>query len=132
MNEKRPNVLIVDDEEHIRKLMKVVINSIGYKVVGEANNGEDALNIFKLLKPDILLLDINMPIKTGEEVLEEVIKHFPNTVVIMLTSVSDLESVQNCIKLGSRGYIRKDTPITKIGVIIKNTWQTFLSAKKKR
>jgi len=118
-----PRVIIADDEKHMRILMKSVISKMNYQVIGLATNGQEAIALYKQEQPDILLLDINMPSMTGDEALQEIIKQFPDALVIMLTAVVEMETVEKCIDLGAANYIRKDTPISEIAQIIKNTWQ---------
>jgi two-component system chemotaxis response regulator CheY len=120
---RKPRVLLADDEPHIRMLIKTVMRSMNCEVIGEALNGNEAIELFKKEKPDLLMLDINMPLRTGEEALKEIMTEFPDAFVIMLTSVSDLESVENCLSLGASNFIRKDTPIQEMKKIIKETWQ---------
>lgn len=127
----RPRVVLADDEEHSRRLIKAVMTSMKCEVAGEATNGQEAVDLFKSEMPDLLLLDINMPVKTGEEALREIIDHSPDAFVIMLTSVADMESVEQCINIGAANYIRKDTPVQEIKSIIKETWQTFRQKQKK-
>ena len=62
-NQRKPRVLLADDEMHLRMLMKTVITSMNCDVVGEAKNGAEAVERYKQTKPDITLLDINMPVK---------------------------------------------------------------------
>jgi two-component system, chemotaxis family, chemotaxis protein CheY len=96
------------------------------EVVGEATTGVEAIELFKQLRPHLLLLDINMPSKTGDEVLKEIMAEYPKAFVIIVTSVADQESIERCIQLGAANYIRKDTPIEEIRQTIRETWQTFL------
>jgi two-component system, chemotaxis family, chemotaxis protein CheY len=126
---KKPQVMIAEDEEHSRVLLKAILHSMNCEVVGEAKNGVEAVQLYKQLKPHLLLLDINMPLKTGEEVLQEIRSDFPNAFVIMVTSVSDLASIEQCLNLGAANFIRKDTPIDEIKTILKESWQTFLQHK---
>ena len=126
---KKTRALIADDENHVRRLLKSVVQKMNCEVVGEAKNGQEALDLFKKEKPDLLLLDINMPFKTGDEVLEEIMTEFPDAFVIMLSSIADAESVEKCLELGSSNYLRKDTPLTEMKKIIYETWQNFKSGK---
>lgn len=96
-------------------------------VVGEAKTGVEAVQMYKSLRPHLLLLDINMPLKTGDEVLEEVMRIDPNSFVIILSAVADLPRVEHCLTLGASNYIRKDTPVAEIRSIIRETWQEFMS-----
>lgn len=126
----KPRVMIADDEAHVRVLLRAIVKSMNCEVVGEAGNGVEAVELFKSLKPHLLLLDINMPLKTGYEVLQEILSEFPNAFVIMLTSVTDIESVEKCIELGAANYIRKDTPTAELKSIIKETFAEFVRSKK--
>jgi YesN/AraC family two-component response regulator len=128
---KKLRVLIADDESHCRALLKAVLSSMDCEVVGEARNGLEAIELFRSLKPHMMLLDINMPSKTGDEVLSEVLADFPNALIIMLTSVADVDHIDRCLELGASNYIRKDTSLTEMKQLIKETWVTFLQSKAK-
>jgi len=125
---KKIRVMIVEDEDHVRTLIKTVVKSMNCEIVGETNNGKDAVLMYHKLKPTMLLLDINMPIKSGKKALAEIRKRFPNTFIIMLTSLTDSETVEDCIKLGATGFIRKDLPIDKMREVIKQTWSAYKSS----
>jgi two-component system, chemotaxis family, chemotaxis protein CheY len=122
---KKIRVMVVDDETHVRKLIKTVLISMNCEVVGEAANGRDAVEMFKSLKPNILILDINMPLKSGKETLAEILKRYSNAFVIMLTSLSDKETIEDCINLGASGFIRKDIDIDEMKDIIRKTWKAY-------
>jgi two-component system, chemotaxis family, chemotaxis protein CheY len=128
---RRPRVVVADDESHCRVLMKAVLGSMKCDVVGEAKTGDEAIESYRRLKPNLLLLDVNMPIKNGDEVLEELFEEFPEAFVIVLTSVTDMESIEKCISMGAANYIRKDTPVSEIKMIIKETWRSFLKRNTK-
>ena len=120
-----PRVILADDEIFVRVLMRKVMTSMKCEIVGEAKDGQEAIDLFREKKPDLLLLDINMPVKTGEEALREISREFPNACVIMLTSLADMESVENCLNFGAANYIRKDTPLGEMKKIIRETWIAF-------
>lgn len=122
----KPRVVIADDESHVRVLLRALLKSMNCEVVGEAANGVEAIELFKQEKPHLLLLDINMPLKPGDEVLREIMEQFPNAFVIMLTSVTDIGNVEKCLDLGAANYIRKDTPPAELKSIIKETFQDFV------
>lgn len=130
-DQKKPRVMIADDESHCRLVMKAILTSMKCDVVAEASNGDETVQLFKEHKPHLLLLDINMPLKNGDEVLQEIFKDFPNAFVVMLTSVTDMDTVERCLELGAANYIRKDTPLEEIKTIIKETWQVFARSKGK-
>lgn len=104
---------------------------MGCDVVGEARTGDEAIELYKKYNPNMLLLDVNMPIKTGDEVLEELFAEFPDAFVIVLTSVTDMESIEKCLSMGAANYIRKDTPVSEIKMIIKETWKSFMDIRRK-
>lgn len=125
---KKPKVLIVEDEDHVRKLLKSIMEAMNCEVVGEAQNGKDAVAEYLRLKPNMLLLDINMPVKSGKKALAEILKKNPNAFVIMITSLSDKETIEECMELGAAGFIRKDLPIEEIKEVIRKTWRAFREA----
>jgi two-component system chemotaxis response regulator CheY len=124
-------VIVADDEGHCRVLMKAVLASMNCDVVGEARTGDEAIELYRKHRPNLLLLDVNMPVKTGDEVLEELLAEFPDAFVVVLTSVTDMESIEKCISMGAANYIRKDTPVAEIKMIIKETWKSVLDQRKK-
>jgi two-component system chemotaxis response regulator CheY len=103
-----PRVLVVDDEAHIRVVIRELVKSISGTVVGELENGLDILNHFEELQPDLILLDINMPFKTGDELVTELKQNYPEARIIILTGIPDSETIEQCICSGASGYIRKD------------------------
>jgi len=117
--------MVVDDEDHVRKLITTVIKTMNCEIVAEAGNGKQAVELFHRLRPHMLLLDINMPLKSGKEALAEIKKRYPGAFVIMLTSLTDKETVEDCIQLGATGFIRKDLPIDEMRAVIKKTWTIY-------
>jgi two-component system chemotaxis response regulator CheY len=118
--------MVADDELHCRALMKAILVAMKCEVVAETSNGRETVEKYRELKPHLLLLDISMPLMTGEEVLDEVFRINPKAFVIMLTSVTDMATIEKCLTIGAANYIRKDTPIDEIKVIIKETWLDFV------
>lgn len=102
-------VLITDDEPKIRKGLRKIIQSfdIELDVVGEAEDGEMALELAKELKPHILLVDINMPFLNGLAFIEEVYKILPQAIVIIITGYDDFHYAQKAIKLQVFDYVLK-------------------------
>jgi DNA-binding NarL/FixJ family response regulator len=114
MDSRNVRVLLADDEVHIRYVIRDIIRAEGYTVVAEANNGEDALALFREHRPDLTLMDINLPLKTGDEVLAEIMREDPGACVVMLTMVADVDTVQRCLSMGASNYILKCNPIEVI------------------
>lgn len=115
-------VVLADDDLTFRELIKKIISSMGLEIAGEAENGQKAVELYRKHRPDLLLLDINMPEKNGEEALKEIIKEFPDALVIMLTSVDELESIQDCLCMGAELYIKKGASREEINKAILKAW----------
>ncbi len=102
------NILIVDDSQFMRKLLRRILEGqSGYTIVGEAENGVEAVQMFKELKPDVVMMDIVMPIKDGISATAEIKQVNPKAKVVMCTSVGQEEKMKQAIKAGADGYITK-------------------------
>ncbi|PID69624.1 MAG: DNA-binding response regulator [Flavobacteriales bacterium] len=102
---------IVDDHLLFARSLKGLINSFdNFNVTLEANNGKVILNILKREHklPDILLMDVNMPVMNGIETMAEISKHYPDLKVLALSMEDDEESILKMIKNGAKGYLLKD------------------------
>ena len=117
----KTRVLLADDEPHVRLTMKAVLTKAGMDVVGEAADGDEAVAQHRQHRPDLVLLDINMPFKTGEEALREIIAEFPDACVIMLTSVAEMRSINACLAAGASNYVPKDSSLEEILETIQDT-----------
>jgi DNA-binding NarL/FixJ family response regulator len=103
-------VMIVDDHCMIREGLKQLLELEGdIKIIGEAGEGESCLKIINDLNPDVLLLDINMPIMNGLKVLEQLKIRKCKCKVIMLTIHNEIEYLNRSLELGANGYILKDS-----------------------
>jgi len=111
---KRSTVIIVDDNDMMRSILRSMLRGEDYEVIGEARNGIAAVDIADRLKPDIICLDVMMPEKDGLAALCEIKAARPETEVIMITSSSDPETVQEAIQNGASGYIVKPFNAAKI------------------
>ena len=100
-------VMIADDEESVRDVLRDMLEAGKHKVVAESVNGIDTLEKFDSAKPDVLFLDIAMPKKDGMETLIDLMKNNPKAKVIMITAHDDMELIENCIKAGALAYITK-------------------------
>ncbi|MDH5638953.1 MAG: response regulator transcription factor [Nitrospinota bacterium] len=133
MSEKRKiRVLIADDESHTRVLVRQLFISMGADVVAEASDGAEAVEAFEQSKPDIVLLDLNMPRMDGIRALKRIREISPGAFVVMLTSLSSMEVANECIKQGASGYIRKDASTAQIKRTILESWKDYLDAAKKQ
>ena len=124
------NILIVDDHELVRAGLKGILAvSSDYKVVGEAETGEQALELTKELQPDLVLMDINMPGIGGLEATRKLKQANPELKIIVLTMHKEGPFPSNLIKAGAKGYITKDCGVeetlTAIGEVMKGN--TYIS-----
>lgn len=127
MEDTKIRVLIADDEAHIRALLGAFIGQLGGEVVAYAGDGEEAIRLYELHRPDLSLLDINMPRLSGELAVGRIINVNPDALVIMLTAQDSVDSVRRCIDLGARNYILKNNPAEKIFELIKGSWAEYVA-----
>lgn len=108
LGERSPvSVLVVDDDSTMRGVLKALLRSDDYIVLGDASNGVDALAKCNSLKPDLVLLDINMPGVDGLQVLAEIKKALPKVTVIMVSGNAAVEKVCEAVGMGAAGFIVK-------------------------
>lgn len=106
-NPANVTVLIIDDNDVSRSMLRHIFASHKYQVVGEAGNGQLGLELATRLKPKLICLDIQMPMANGMDVLKRVKEVLPKTEVLMVTGNNDRESVMEAIRHGAAGYIVK-------------------------
>jgi len=103
-------ILVVDDEPHVRKYVSLIVRGLGTPTVIEATDGQDALDKYAAERPDLTLLDVNMQVMDGLQTLAAIQKINPDAVVVMLTSLANRQTIEECLQAGASGYLRKDTP----------------------
>ena len=107
MTKKRISIVIVDDNDMMRSILRSMLRGDAFEVIGEARNGVLAVEMAGRLKPDIVCLDVIMPEKNGLDALCEIKVARPETEVVMITSNADPETVQESIQNGASGFIIK-------------------------
>jgi DNA-binding NarL/FixJ family response regulator len=113
-------VLLVDDQNLIRQGLRALLElEVDLEIVGEAENGEQAINLVAQLQPDVILLDIRMPIMDGVAATREIQKRFVKTKILVLTTFDDDEYVSAALQNGAMGYLLKDTPSEELAVAIR-------------
>lgn len=118
-------VLVVDDSIAIaRQLTKMVESFGGYQVVGHAKNGAEAVKLFKTLSPDIVLLDIVMPMMDGLQSLRTLMRLDPEAKVIVISSVGGVgQKVEEAIRLGARSVVSKPFEEDKVKAVLERVLQ---------
>jgi DNA-binding NarL/FixJ family response regulator len=119
-------VLIADDEPHIRNVIARIVTSLGGQVVAEAGDGEQALALFASTRPDLAILDINMPKLTGDQVLVRMLELNPRVLAIMMTAQDTIGGVRGCLELGARNYILKSNPAEEIYRLMGESWGEYV------
>ncbi|ELZ82828.1 MULTISPECIES: chemotaxis protein CheY [Haloferax] len=107
-------VLVVDDSAFMRNLLKQLLEG-EHEVVGEAENGVEAVELYRELEPDVVTMDVVMPIRNGIEATSEIKSLDSNASVIMCTSVGQEEKMREAVEAGADGYITK--PFQKPNVL---------------
>lgn len=104
------NIMIADDHAMMREGIKQLLEFDGMvKVIAEASDGNECLSVLKTVRPDVLLLDINMPNKNGIEVLEELRNKRDDLKILILTVHNEVEYLVKAVDIGVNGYILKDS-----------------------
>jgi len=117
MSEK--TVMIVDDAKLMRLMLKQIVESGGYKVVADLENGEELLQQYPEHRPDLVLLDVIMPKMNGIEALEKVLQIDPGANVIMVSSAGKESNINKSRELGAKNFIIKPFDQTKVLDIMK-------------
>lgn len=100
-------IMISDDSDTIRMVLKDVVEIGHHEVVAEAGDGIETVEKFNMIKPDILLLDVAMPRMDGESALKQIMATNPNAKVIMITATDNQHTIKECITAGALNYILK-------------------------
>jgi DNA-binding NarL/FixJ family response regulator len=101
-------LLLADDHRMLREGLRRTLEEEGLEVVGEAADGEEALRLAAKLRPDVVLMDVTMPVLDGVEATRQLHEHLPEIPVVMLTMHADREVLARAIRAGAAGYLVKD------------------------
>lgn len=119
-------LLLVDDQTIIRQGLKSLLEfKPDLQVVGEAENGQQALELIESLQPDVVLLDVRMPVMDGVAATRQICQRFPKTQVLILTTFDDDEYVSQAMRFGAKGYLLKDTPSEELASAIRAVYQGY-------
>lgn len=114
-------IILVDDEEEVRKsiIRKIDWTAVGFAVVGDAENGEDALEKIENLEPDVVLTDIRMPYMDGLTLAERIRQKYPSMKIVIFSGYDDFEYAKQAIKLNVTEYILKPVNVEELTTILK-------------
>ena len=108
MSNNKSKILIVDDAQFTRNILKNIISKTNYgEVVGEAKNGNEAITLYKKLKPDMVTMDLVMPEKGGIETIEDLLKVDPKAIIVVVSALGQEALVLEAAKKGAKDFIQK-------------------------
>ena len=108
------SVLIADDSLLSRTILNKIITNIGYTVVGESKDGEETLRMYEELKPDIVTLDITMPVMNGIDCLIKIIDADPKAKILIISAIGKSSMVLEAMKRGAKYYVTKPLDEKKV------------------
>jgi DNA-binding NarL/FixJ family response regulator len=104
-------ILIGDDHEHAREAMRMIIESDPtFKIVGEAKNGQEVIQLTEQIMPDLILMDINMPVVNGLQATGIIKERFPYVKIVIVTVSDDASDLFEALKKGAQGYLVTSSP----------------------
>lgn len=118
-------LLIVDDSSVMRRTIEKNLGEYDFEIVGTASNGREALEMIEEKKPDVVTLDITMPEMDGIECLQNIMKSWPETKVMIITALSDKLTGLKALDIGARGFLYK--PVN--GADLKKAFDKLLKRK---
>ncbi|GAB4370841.1 MAG: response regulator transcription factor [Elainellaceae cyanobacterium] len=117
-------ILIADDHPIVRQgLVSILEEEPDMAIVGEANHGQEAVELFRQHQPDIALLDLRMPRMSGVEAIAAIREEFPKACIIMLTIYDTDEDIYQGLRAGAKAYLLKDTPCNEILEVIRAVYE---------
>lgn len=116
-------VLVVDDQQIIREGLATILGYLdGITVVGQAANGQEAIEQALALRPDVILMDVRMPLMDGVAATLQICQQLPECRILMLTTFDDEQYVQEALRAGARGYLLKDIPSRDLAQAIRSVY----------
>lgn len=113
-------LLLVDDQELVCQGLRAMLNlEPDIQVVGVANNGQVAIQQVEALQPDVILMDIRMPVMDGREATRIICQRFPDIKVLVVSTFDEDDYIAHSIKAGAKGYLLKDMPVEELAQAIR-------------
>lgn len=120
-----PSVLVVDDALFMRTTISNMFLEWGFDVVGKASNGEEAVQLFKQKHPDLVTMDVTMPVKSGLEAAKEILSEHPDANIIMVTALGQQRLIVEALELGVKDFIAKPFDATHLEIIVNKVLNTY-------
>jgi two-component system, chemotaxis family, chemotaxis protein CheY len=118
--------LIIDDKPHVRAFLRLTLHSLGVTSAYEAGNGADGVALFEQIQPTVVLLDVNMPVMSGDQAIQQILALDPEAAVIVVTSDSQHETVKHFRDLGAMGYVLKHRPAEEVRAMLDEALGCFV------
>ena len=109
-------VLIVDDDEAVRYLLRCLMG--GYEVVGEAANGQEAVAAAERLSPNVVLMDVSMPVMNGFEAARAILEHRPEVHIIFVSMHTAAAYADEAFRIGAKGYVLKCSAASEVAAAV--------------
>ncbi|MFD0049457.1 response regulator [Actinomycetes bacterium NPDC127524] len=100
-------ILIVDDAKFMRITLSNILTKADHEIIGEGENGREAVNLYRELHPDLVTMDITMPVMSGLDAVKEIKSEFPDAKVIMCSAMGQQKMVVEAIEAGAKDFIVK-------------------------
>lgn len=114
------NILIVDDSRTSRRILRGILEGAGHTIVDEAKNGEEGYLMYKQYKPDLVTMDITMPVMTGVESLKLIKKDFEDAKVVMVSAAGQQHNMMEAVQSGAAEFIAKPFEVDAILKVVNN------------
>jgi NarL family two-component system response regulator LiaR len=122
--ENKIKVVLVDDHDVVRRGLSSYLNiTSDIVIVGEASNGQEAIEVCEKMQPDVVLMDLVMPVKDGIEATKEILAQFPATKIIALTSFKEADMVQDVMHEGALGYLLKNVSGKELANAVRSVYR---------
>jgi two-component system chemotaxis response regulator CheY len=123
MQNNQKTVLIVDDIPFVRKTLRQILINQGYRIVGEAETGEEAVQLYRETKPSIVTMDLVMPMMNGVEATKKILQFDSSAVIVILSAMMQENLVTEAILAGAKDYIMKPFQTDEVARILKQAIQ---------
>src|SRR6266851_10339839 len=120
MSDKTIRIMVIDDQAVVRQGFVALINTVSdMSVVAEGTNGQQAIDLYRLHRPDVTLMDLRMPVLGGVEAIVAIRREFPDARLIVLTTYDGDEDIYRSLQAGAKGYLLKDVFFEELETAIR-------------